>query len=102
MGMAPPAYTGDGNGFYGDEKTKSKKTYQTQERNVAAWQVIPYPISLPVFCLFVDEIVLQVVAVLCTHEYGFRYGIPSRERETHLRHLSQEIRLRHCKKTTLP
>jgi len=57
--MAPPAYTGDGNGFYGDEKAKLKKTYQTQERNVAAWQVIPpslhvpgNPLSLPLFvCL---------------------------------------------------
>ena len=37
---APPPYAGDGNGFYGvDEKAALKKSYQEQERNVAAWQV---------------------------------------------------------------
>lgn len=51
-GMSPPPYTGDGNGFYGDEKGKLKKTYQTQERNVAAWQVILLPSPFPLFvCL---------------------------------------------------
>ena len=32
----PPPYTGNGNGFYGDEK---KKAFGQQEGNVAAWQV---------------------------------------------------------------
>jgi hypothetical protein len=37
---SPPPYTGDGNGFYGvDEKAALKKSFQEQERNVAAWQV---------------------------------------------------------------
>lgn len=42
---ALPPYTGNGNGFYGDEKALMKKSYQTQERNVAAWQffkLLPY------------------------------------------------------------
>jgi len=36
----PPPYVADGNGFYGNEKGATKAP-ATQERNVAAWQVIP-------------------------------------------------------------
>jgi hypothetical protein len=37
---APPPYIGDGNGYYsGDEKASPKANMQTQEGNVAAWQV---------------------------------------------------------------
>lgn len=40
QGGAPPPYEGDGNGFvWGDEKAALKKSFQTQERNVSAWQV---------------------------------------------------------------
>jgi hypothetical protein len=99
--MPPPPYTGNGNGFYGDEKAGLKRTYQTQERNVAAWQVSLLP-QLPFNSVFVETIVLQVITVLRTHEYGFRYGSPSRQRETNSRNLSQEIRLRHNPQTTLP
>jgi hypothetical protein len=37
---ALPAYEGDGNGFYGNEK---KRVEIVEERNVAAWQVCQCP-----------------------------------------------------------